>query len=185
MDNFDNTDNENAIIFSKPEIKIINFNEENRDECIIYQKLCSFLEQVEFLEEKFKGITDNIVLNEENEENKSYIIDNPFKIIKKELNSLKDLLIELGLWSFKKAFQVSIKTITKKIILLKENINIQFIEALVNSLDTHFNYLFDKFIPYSDCIDNILKYSSIKVNCMIDIFKDAYLKCDSLRFYFL
>lgn len=97
------------------------------------------------------------------------LIGNPYKTLKKELCDLEVLFVELGLWSFDKAFKTTIDYLKAKILDWKDCSQGESFVKLVLSLETCINNLLNDV----ECLDtNLLIYSSEKVNALVQIYKE-------------
>ena len=88
---------------------------------------------------------------------------------------LKHILIELGLYSFKKAYNDIIKTnkLEETLTTISLNIKIKNIDTLVKSIVANFDHLIKSNLPDSldEDVNNILVYSSAKVKALVAIFR--------------
>jgi hypothetical protein len=119
-------------------------------------------------------------LNTEEEVQRKYSkfsvdIENPFKVIKKELSDLINIYEELGVWSLSHAYVESVKTIKKSLETCKHIIGSELIENIGESINKSISYLIRKLIADGEenDVDKILRNSSEKVNCLVDIFKTS------------
>ena len=99
--------------------------------------------------------------------------ENPFRMLKKEFADLESIFMELGLWSFQAAYKTLIKSLPARMLLFKKFLSTEFIDALVASIECSFDLLLSQLITDSDTTVNVLANSSDKVNCLVNIFKDA------------
>jgi len=104
-------------------------------------------------------------------------LENPFKVIKKELSDLINIYEELGIWSLSHACVESVKTIKRTLETCKHFIASELVENIGDSVYNSICYLIQKIMIKGDedDVEKILKYSSEKVNCLIDIFRSSLM----------
>ena len=103
-------------------------------------------------------------------------IENPFKIIKKELTDLINIYEELGIWSFTSACLDSLKTIKRALEACNHCLSTEIIQNIVDSIHDNLFFLIRQTMSLEDQNDSnkILEYSSEKVNCLIEIFRSSF-----------
>ncbi len=108
-------------------------------------------------------------------------LENPYKFLRSVFTDLQHILVELGLYSFKKAYHetISTKKLDEKLAILLLNFaKLEGIENLVKTIVTYFDDLILNYLPDSldQDINNILKYSSAKVKALVEIFRKVNVK---------
>ena len=112
-------------------------------------------------------------------------LENPYKFLRSVFTDLQHILIELGLYSFKKAYRETITTkkLEEKLAMLLLNMKIEGIENLVKTIVAYFDDLLSHYLPDSidQDINNVLKYSSSKVKALVEIFRKVNIKDNLLN----
>ena len=101
--------------------------------------------------------------------------ENPFRFLKKEFADLESIFMELGLWSFQVAYKTLFKSLPARMLLFKKFLSTEFVDTLVASLECSFDLLLSQLITDSETTEDVLANSSDKVNCLVNIFKDAHM----------
>lgn len=104
-------------------------------------------------------------------------LENPFKVIKKELSDLINIFEELGIWSLSQACVDSVKTIKRSLETCKHFITTELVENIGESINKSVFFLIRKLMSKDDeqDVNKVLKYSSEKVNCLVDIFRSSLM----------
>ena len=110
------------------------------------------------------------------DDNLKHLNDNIFKPLKKEFNDLKSVFLELGLWSFNLAYNNSMQTIINKIPTVCYDDDADYFQSYIEGLKLKFDDIISKLYTNDEITQNILQFSSEKVNCLIEIFQDANLR---------
>ncbi len=106
------------------------------------------------------------------------LIENPYRLLKKEFGDLQVLFAELGLWSFKEAFSCVIKSLKNKASDWKDCYHGKNIEKLLENIELCFSGM----LSNVDSL-NVLGHSSEKVNVLVQIFKENNLKSQEKNFH--
>ncbi len=105
-------------------------------------------------------------------------IENPYRLLNKEFGDLKVLFDELGLWGFKEAFSCVMESLKNKASDWKNCNRRKTIEKLLENIELCFSGLLSEV----DSL-NVLRYSSEKVNVLVQIFKENNLKSQEKNFH--
>ena len=131
------------------------------------------------IKNKNDEITGQMINSEENKLDYSTFssdIENPFKIIKKELTDLLNIYEELGIWSLSSACVDSIKTIRRALETCKHCLSKELIDNIADSIEENIFFIIRQTISLEDQnnIGKILEFSSVKVNCLVEILRSSY-----------
>jgi len=114
-----------------------------------------------------------------NSQNSFEFIENPYRIFKREFADLKNIFIELGLWSFKSSFSRSKKLLKSKIDSLENSFQIQDVAKLLETIELVLDNLVNE-IQCKNSIENCyFEYFSNKVKSLIKIFEESKKLPDS------
>lgn len=164
-------------ILDKPKMKVVQYESNFEKNQYIFEVISKIKKMATEYDEKFskflKERKDNL-LKSSSASSRIFNTetDNPFKVIKKELGDLENLLEELGLWSFCKAYQDSVQRILNNFNSVDKSLNNNVIDLMKTSLTSLFNQHVRSIISEEDenNLEKILELSSVKVNCLLDIF---------------
>lgn len=108
--------------------------------------------------------------------------DKPYKLLKKLFADLESVFLELGLWSFAKAFENTRLIINTKSSEWRENPITNDLALLATRADLSVSNLLQNFDVTNEEL-NILENSSQKVKCLVDLFQSAALDTRSDSFH--
>jgi len=139
----------------------------------ILKAICEVYENVVQLDQRFNHLT-NIEAGFE-------FIENPYKLLKKEFSDLKAIFVELGLWSFSRAYSRTKKLLALKLESFKNIIQVQYVLQLLKSIELVFDNLLKEIEKNTALDDYKLEYSSNKVKALMKIFQQAKKLDDSMH----
>lgn len=125
-----------------------------------------------------KDLTEQIekLQLKEDDDHLNHLVDNVFKPLKREFGDLKSIFLELGLWSFNIAYNDSMENMLDKIPTVCFDSDATYFKEYVRDIKLKFDDLIFKCYSQDEITENILEFSSEKVNCLVEIFHDANLK---------
>lgn len=164
-------------IQDKPEIKVVIYTSSIENE--INSVLQSMLDEAtknDAEQEKLKReMKEKMLQMTENSQNNNKVFSNenesPFKTIKRECSDLDNILKDLGLWSFSIALQDAIEKYKKNDSISSKNVT--EMKNFGEQLEDLFKQVRLKISQEEEeNLENILIFSSEKLNCLLDIYNE-------------